>query len=1136
MWRHAWLGYFIRHILVTGLLLGAWSGLVWVGGNRLVTMRVDALVEAHGIMINEHADALSYNLHRSLAFLHALPIHISTDEEVANAVRTYSSEAIPPTANVKEKAAVFLSHPELVSLSRQLAKEAGQFGVDIAWILNIAGDCIATSNFNQPQTLLGTRFRDRDYFKMAMEGNLGHQFAVGRTTGVLGVYFSAPIMVGERVMGVVVIKLDLVKLSPLLGSTDSFVTDEYGIIIMARRPALVMHALPENRLMELSPEAREFRYKQRYFPKLDITPWNNFRATRMFRFDGSPHPYLITTRAETAEGMTVHVIDQLEEIDRIKQDVHQIKVAIFIAGVAVLLFVGGVIMHMRRSARHVRELRENQIILKEKQVALEAEKRRAEAATEAKALFLANMSHEIRTPMNGVIGLGQLALKSCQDHKQKDYLQKILSSATSLLNIINDILDFSKIESGNFSIEAINFNMKSVLDGVANVIAMRASEKHLELLFHVAPNVPSYLIGDSLRLGQVLLNLINNAIKFTERGEVVLSITVVEQRETEIDLSFSVHDTGIGLTLEQQSRLFQSFNQADASTTRRFGGTGLGLAISKRIVELMGGAIKVESEPGVGSTFSFTAAFGIYRQCDGEAPIVAQLQSNPRVLVVDDNAMAREILSSMLISWSMQVQTATGGLEALAALRHAAADNAPFDLILLDWQMPEPNGLATAKAIMASEEVTKKPHIIMNSAYYRHDEIMAEAVNLGIGAFLIKPIEKSLLLETITTLLVKSERSSHINQLAPVVMTSRELREARILLAEDNEINQQIAIEFLTDAGAQVDLAVNGREAVTKVLEGDINYDAVLMDVQMPEMDGLEATRRIRERLGAIHLPIIAMTAHAMETERKRCLLAGMDDHITKPIVPTDLIETLTRWITPRKTTAEADRLKPPTEPLPPPPVVITPPPDFPDFLPPFDLAAAVARMNGKRGVVRKVLVSFHKSFGNAPTEFERLVGEGRFDELLRLAHTLKGIAATLEAAALTKAAAALETALLNTHTDDVRSLVDALKIELLIALAAAARITPAVAASELPQPLSVIPIIHRDELNRLIAELQTLLAKNSAKARKAVIPLREALVGCNLDSHLNTLATHLERFDFRGAENALATLTAGLPSQESNS
>ncbi|CAK0780183.1 two-component system, sensor histidine kinase and response regulator [Gammaproteobacteria bacterium] len=761
-------------------------------------------------------------------------------------------------------------------------------------------------------------------------------------------------------------------------------------------------------------------------------------------------------------------------------------------------------------------------------------KNAAESANQAKSEFLANMSHEIRTPMNGVIGLSQLALKSCRDDKQKDYLQKIILSATALLNIINDILDFSKIESGKFTIETIPFNIKSVLDTTSNVTAMRAAEKNLELIFHIDPNIPSHLIGDPFRLGQVLLNLVNNAIKFTERGEVVLSITVAEWQEREIKLLFSVRDTGIGLTKEQQSKLFQSFSQADASTTRRFGGTGLGLAISKRIAEMMGGGIEIESEPGIGSTFSFSAVFGLREQTDEKILVSTRLPFNPRVLIVDDNATAREILSSMLISWSMQVQTVTGGLEALAALYNAAANHAPFDLVLLDWNMPEPDGLMTAKAILKNDKIEKKPHIIMISACYRHDEVMAQAAHLGINAFLIKPVEKSLLLETITSIFVKSERSTSVTQPLPTVTAPSRLRGTRILLAEDNEINQQIAIEFLTDVGVRVDLAVNGQEAVAKVIGGAIRYDAVLMDVQMPEMDGLEATRQIREHLGAIPLPIIAMTAHAMEKERQRCLAMGMDDHIAKPIVPAVLFETLGRWITPRERDlpAESESMEGSFGPERLAISTMMPPIDLPDALPPFDLAAAIVRMAGKRELVRKALVGFLKGFSNSPVELDRLISEGRSDELLRLAHTIKGIAATLGATALTKAAAALENSLLNGDTSTVSSLVDAVKAELIPALAAAARVIPSESATmESPPSLVTVPIVDPGEVGRQIAELRVLLAKNSIKARKAVVPLREALAGCHLDSQLNALMSHLDRFDFRGAENILAILTANLPS-----
>ena len=1132
--RCVWLNYLGQHLLVAVSLLLCWGTLVWIGGDRLASKRINVLVEGQNVLTNEHADALSYNLHHSLAFLRALPIYISSDDSVVSVVSTHGSASVdyPTDIDTKAKAAVFLARPALTVLSRQLAREASQFGVDIAWIINDVGDCIAASNFERPEKLIGTNYRDRDYFKMPMKGQLGHQFAVGRNTNIPGIYFSAPIMSEGRARGAAVIKIDLAKLSPLLGSADSFVTDEYGVIIMARRPSLWMRVLPENRLAELSPDAREFRYKQRDFLPLNITPWDTLRTTQMFHFEGSFYPYLMTTRAETEEGMTVHVVNQLDELGEIEKGIHQLKVAIFIAGASLLLLMGGIIMHLRRSSRYVKELRE-------KQASLEIEKQRAEAATEAKAQFLANMSHEIRTPMSGVIGLGQLALKTCQDNKQRDYLQKILSSATSLLNIINNILDFSRIESGKLTIESINFNIKSVLDSAANVTAIRASEKHLELIFHVDSNVPSHLIGDPFRLGQILLNLINNAIKFTERGEVVLSITVSEWRESNVEISFSVRDTGIGLTPEQQSRLFQSFSQADTSTTRRFGGTGLGLTISKRIAELMGGRIEVKSEAGVGSTFSFTAIFGLREQINEKVLTPTDLHFSLRVLIVDDNATAREILSSMLISCSMQVQTATGGSEALSAIHNAAANHAPFDLILLDWQMPEPNGPMTATAIMESEKIEKKPKIIMISAYYRHDEVMVQADRLGIDAFLTKPVEQSLLIETITSIFSKNDLQLSVNQPVPVVQVPSGLRGTRVLLAEDNNINQQIAIEFLSEVGVHIDLVTNGKDAVAKILNGgNTRYDAILMDIQMPEMDGLEATRRIRKHLGATPLPIIAMTAHAMEIERKRCLAAGMDDHIAKPIVPAILFETLGRWITPREidVPVELEPTKQLLESIPSHPTIeMTSQTDLPDSLPPFDIATAVARMLGKRDLVRKLLINFHKSFSDSPVLFDHMLTEGRFDELLRLSHTLKGVAATLEASALTKAAATLENTLLNGCTDDVRSLIETVKIELAPALLAASRVIaqPNV-APEFPLPSSITPlIINYSEANRLIAELQILLTKNSIKARKALAPLREILIGSNLDSHMNTLMAQLDRFDFRGAENTLAVLITNFPSQE---
>ena len=418
---------------------------------------------------------------------------------------------------------------------------------------------------------------------------------------------------------------------------------------------------------------------------------------------------------------------------------------------------------------------------------------------------------------------------------------------------------------------------------------------------------------------------------------------------------------------------------------------------------------------------------------------------------------------------------------------------------------------------------------------YRHDEIIARADQLGVGSFLFKPIEKSLLLETIASIFIKTGHSSTIGQAMPVAKPPPlALRGARVLLAEDNDINRLIATELLTEAGVQVDIAVTGQEAVAKVLGPDSAwYDAVLMDVQMPEMDGLEATGQIRCHISRSRLPIIAMTAHAMEEERQRCLAAGMDDHIAKPIDPAVLYQTLSRWIKPREVEADAEpkpfRQAPQSTPQP--LITKTPFEQLPDTLPPFNLVAAEARMGGARDLLRQVIVSFHSSYAGVNAEFDKLLNENRLDELLLLAHTLKGLAATLGATTLSDAAAALENALRSGRISEVPSLIGTLKAELAPALAAAARIAPMTGA----EPGGGLPsaagsVFDRDEVNRLVVELETLLAKNSVRANKVLMALRELLAGYNLDSYLNALTVALDRFDFRGAERALAVLAVELP------
>ena len=650
----------------------------------------------------------------------------------------------------------------------------------------------------------------------------------------------------------------------------------------------------------------------------------------------------------------------------------------------------------------------------------------AEAATQAKSEFLANMSHEIRTPLNGVIGLTQLALNTKLTTKQRDYLQKIKTSATSLLTIINDILDFSKIESNKLTLELIPFSIESIFESVSNVTAFRAAEKNLELLLSTDLDVPRFIVGDSLRLGQILINLVGNAIKFTEHGEVIVKVSLVNISDSTVTLMFSVSDTGIGMSEEHQANLFESFSQADTSTTRRYGGTGLGLAISKQLVELMGGVIHVESKPGCGSTFSFTATFGTtaHEFVENRETAVGLLH-DMRVLVVDDNPTALEILSTVLRSWSMDVKTAVSGLEAISIIEEAERGEKTFSLVLLDWQMPELDGLQTARRIRDMDGVS--PRIVLVTAFGK-EEVMAQAEALGIDAILIKPVNNSMLLDTIVSLVAPS--SAGEPSYLPQSATTINLRGVRVLLAEDNAVNRQIATELLEEIGIEVDVAVNGREAMEMALAGPERYGAILMDVQMPEMDGIEATRQIRRKLGKEKLPIIALTAHAMESERQRSLSVGMNDHLTKPIDPALLFKVLERLAIKR---VQGETVLLATASMPKSDVDV-----LPEYLPPFDIPAALARMGGRTKLLRNVIISFADNFEQTPVEMGRLLADGRLEDLERLAHSLKGVASTLEASALTHAAGILEQALHEQTCSEPSALVGHVKSELETALKAA--------------------------------------------------------------------------------------------------
>lgn len=811
-------------------------------------------------------------------------------------------------------------------------------------------------------------------------------------------------------------------------------------------------------------------------------------------------PQIVTLANDISNSAWMEMTQARDEVVKEVSSAKKIFILIIII-IVIILFAGGLL-----SAS-------NQELAKAKEV--------TEASAKSKSEFLANMSHEIRTPMNAIIGMCELVIETELNSKQRQYIKVINSSSRSLLALINDILDFSKIDAGKLDFENIPFSIRDIIEEVSDMYIEKVQEKTIEFILDIAPNVPRFVISDPLRLRQVLSNLCTNAFKFTEKGEICISVEVIDMHDVFVKLKFGVRDTGIGIDADKKDKLFDAFAQEDGSTSRKYGGTGLGLTICKKIAQMMGGDIWVESDKGKGSAFFFTTEFEI--SVEGEEPdtLAPKDLSQLKVLIVEDNPSTMMVIKRFVESFGFIPYMADSAESGLKMHEKAIEERKPFGLIIMDVLLPGMDGITASKLIKTDSRISPPP-IIVISAIGSNAEVK-RSLEAGVESFLIKPIKQSLLFDT-TMEVFGYKKKDEATSVSKDEAWEQEFKNIEVLLVEDNPINQLVATEILEKVHILVDTASSGLGAIDAIKNK--TYDVVLMDVQMPEMDGLEATRLIRSDRTNINLPIIAMTANAMIGDREKCIDAGMNDYVTKPIDTTELFKTMSKWL--KRTQKKEDIETTPTKNV---EVKLTED-ELPDHLPGIDIESGLKRIGGNKKLFKKILKEFLRTYENVVDEIRDAYQAKDTELLARTVHTLKGVAGNFSAPELQEASLQLETAIKQGKEEEFDDRLKTLESALHKVLDAARSLEPPPAAQETKpetSPGEPKKEIVTSEVTPLINELFSLIKQNNLKAVSYLESIKDDLAGGDLNEKIETLDNQINMFDFGSAQTTLQEIASEL-------